>query len=194
MSFLSQPISIIPIQPQRTIGPIKMQVVVNETTGDVLTITKQPVQQGASITDHSYMEPTSFSSTALFQDNSLSIPQEISNFTTPSTGLAKIYASLQALQSSQTPFNIVTPKRTYNNMLMAALGQTTDKSTENCLAVHMTFQQVIIVSVSTTNVPRTNQRNAGKTGATQQGGQKSLIVQGLGVFNQLPFTSGQVQP
>lgn len=176
MSFLSQPITLIPIQPQRTIGSIQMQVVVTENTVDTLTITKQPVQQGASITDHSYLEPTVFSSTACFKDNSQSLIGEINSFTSPSTGLQKIYQTLLDLQASRTPFNIVTPKRIYSNMLMTGLSQTTDKTTENCLAVHMSFQQIIIVSVSAVVVPRINQKSPGKTGGTQKAGQKQSAL------------------
>ena len=183
MSFLSQPIQIFPIAPQRSIGggidgmaPILMQVVVDERTTDTLTITKQPVQQGATITDHSYLEPTIFNSTAYFKDNSLSLLGELNSFSSPSTGLEKIYASLLALQALRTAFTIVTPKRTYTSMLLASLSQTTDKLTENCLSVSMSFQQVIIVTVSTTNVPRTNQRNPGSTGATQSAGTKQSAL------------------
>lgn len=183
MSFLSQPIQIIPIQPQRSIGggipgmaPILMQVVVDERTTDTLTITKQPVQQGATITDHSYLEPTVFNSTAYFKDNSLSLLGELNSLFSPSTGLAKIYANLLALQALRTAFNIVTPKRIYTSMLLASLSQTTDKSTENCLSVSMSFQQIIIVTVSTTNVPRTSQSNPGSTGATQNAGTKQSAL------------------
>lgn len=183
MSFLSQPIQIIPIQPQRSIGggiagsaPILMQVVTDERTTDTLTITKQPVQQGASITDHSFAEPTVFSSTAYFKDNSLSLAGELNSFTSPNTGLAKIYSDLLALQALRTAFNIVTPKRIYTSMLLASLSQTTDKNTENCLSVSMSFQQVIIVSISTTNVPRINQKNPARTGATQSAGTKQSAL------------------
>lgn len=145
------------------IANIQVQVVVTENTTDTLSITKQPVQQGAVITDHSYMEPTVFSSTMYFKDN-LSI------------SLSKIYQNLLDLQSSRVPFDIVTPKRIYSNMLMTTLGMTTDKHTENCLSITMSFQQIIIVSVSTVNVPKTQQKSPGKTQATQKAGNKSLLV------------------
>jgi hypothetical protein len=183
MSFLTQPIQIIPIQPQRSIGggitgmaPINMQVVTDERTTDTLTITKQPVQQGASITDHSFLEPTVFSSTAYFKDNTSNGISLVPSFTGSFTGLAKIYATLLSLQALRTAFNIVTPKRIYSSMLLASLSQTTDKNTENCLSVSMSFQQVIIVTVSTTNVPRTHQSNAGRTGATQNAGTKQSAL------------------
>jgi hypothetical protein len=176
VSFLSQPITLIPTQPKRTIGPITMQVVIEERTTDTLTVTKQPVQQGASITDNAYLEPTVFTSTAYFKDNTFSINGVLNSFTSPQTGLAKLYQQLLDLQSSFTPFNIVTPKRVYQNMLMTTLTQTTDKNTENILAVTMSFQQVIIVSVSTAAVPRTSQSNPATTGATQNAGTKQSAL------------------
>ncbi len=163
MSFLSEPITLIPVKPVRKIGTISVNVVVSENTNDTLTITKQPVQQGASITDHAYKEPTVFSHTIYFRDNL-------------SLSLSKIYQNLLDLQVSRVPFDIITPKRIYHNMLMASLGQTTDKNTENCLAINASYQEIIIVPITTTTVPRTQQKNPGTTGATQNAGKKSALL------------------
>lgn len=162
MSFLSQPLQTLLIRPKRKIDSIAVQVVVSEQTTDTLTVTKQPVQQGASITDHAYMEPTVFAHSIYFQDNL-------------STSLSKIYQQLLALQASAEPFDIVTPKRIYKSMLMTTLSQTTDKLTENCLAIHASYQQVILVPILAAAVPRTLQKNPASTAATQSGGQKSAI-------------------
>lgn len=148
------------------IADIKVQVVVNESAVDTLTITKQPVQQGASITDHAFMEPTSFSHTIYFA---------AAGFTGGSS-LAQTYQQLLTLQLNAIPFDIVTPKRIYHNMLMASLAQTTDKLTENCLAIHATYQQVILVPVLATSVQRSNLKNAGSNAPTQSGGQKSVLL------------------
>lgn len=172
MSFLSEPISLIPIKPVRKIAEISVNVVLNENTRDDLTVTKQPVQQGASITDHAYKEPTVFTTSILFRDNL-------------TLSLSKIYDSLLVLQSSRIPFDIVTPKRIYHNMLITSLAQTTDKNTENCLAITASFQEIIIVKVSTTQVPRTKQKGAGTTGKTENAGKKSALVslkEGIGGF------------
>lgn len=175
MSFLSEPITLQSLfGKNRKIGPITVNVVVNESTNDTLTITKQPVQQGASITDHAFKEPTGFSTTILFRDNL-------------TKSLSKIYQELLDLQESRAPFDIITPKRIYRNMLMATLGQTTDKSTENCLSITASFQEIIIVSVVTTQVPRLRQRNAAVTGATQNAGKKSALLslkEGVGALFQ----------
>lgn len=173
MSFLSEPITLQSLfGPKRKIGPINVQVPINENTTDILTITKQPVQQGAAITDHSYKEPTIFSMTALFKDNSL-ISGLLNTFS--GNGLSKIYKELLDLQNSRVPFDVVTPKRIYKNVLFATLSQTTDKATENCLSISAGFQEVIIVGVSTVQLIRANLRNPGSNGATENAGKKSAL-------------------
>lgn len=173
MSFLSQPLQNILLKPKRMIDTIEVQVVINENTNDTLTITKQPVQQGASITDHAYLEPTVFSTTIYFQANQGNL--EFGNPFSSVNPLATIYQKLLDLQASRVPFDIVTPKRIYRSMLLATLSQVTDKNTENCLAITASFQQIVIVNVVTVQVSRSKQRNPGKTGATQPAGNKSGI-------------------
>lgn len=165
MSFLIQPITIQSIfRKERSFGPITVQVVIQENANDVLTITKQPVQQGASITDHAFKEPTVFSASLWFRDNI-------------SVSLSKIYQDLLDLQVLREPFDIITPKRIYRNMLLASISMTTDQKTENVLAVNLSFQQIILVSVTTSQVPaRSKQRNPGATGQTQNAGRKSGLV------------------
>lgn len=189
MSFLSVPLTIGALFDKgRKIGDINVNVVVNESTNDTLTITKQPVQQGASITDHAYKEPTTFSTT-IYLNNNQTNPiggaiALIGSLFSPNP-LSAIYQKLIDLQNSRIPFDIVTPKRIYHSMLISSLGMTTDKNTENCLAINATFQEVIIVKVSTTQVPRIRQRNAGATGKTENAGKKSALVslkQGLGAL------------
>lgn len=175
MSFLDQPLVQILLKPKRMIGNIAVQVVLSETANDTLTITKQPVQQGASITDHAYKEPTTFNTTIYFKDN-LTLGQAFSTLGGSSTGgLARLYQDLIVLQISRVPFDIVTPKRIYKDMLLASISQTTDKNTENCLAVSLSCQQVIIVQVSAVTTPRKAQKNPGRTGATQPSGPKSAL-------------------
>lgn len=163
MSFLSQPLTLFSIRPERKFEQVSGFVTINENTTDTLEITKQPVQRGATISDHAFKKPTAFSAQYLFKDNL-------------AASLSDIYQYLLDLQSSRIPFDIITPKRVYKNMLLQTLGQTTDKRTEDCLAINASFEQVIIVNVSTTQVPRTQQKTPAKTGATEAAGKKSAIL------------------
>ena len=174
MSFLSQPISLVSIfGAGRKIGTISVDAVINEETNDTLTITKQPVQQGASITDHSYLEPTAFSMTIL-QQVSNPVTQLLGTFAgAGNSGLAQVYQDFLKLQATSKPFIIATPKRIYNNMLMTTIRQVTDKRTENILSLNISFQQVIIVTVGTFSVSASAQTSPQKTQPVQSTGQNT---------------------
>lgn len=172
MSFLSQPVTLQSVfGKNRMIDTIQVQCILTEATNDTLTITKQPIQQGASITDHAYKEPTVLSMAIHQQETDLFGGSVVNTFS--GNGLSKIYQQFLTLQSSLTPFTVITPKRIYDSMLMSTLSVTTDKTTENILAINVSFQQIIIVLVTTALVPRARQKNAGATGATQSAGKKS---------------------
>lgn len=179
MSFLSQPISLFSIKPKRQFADITGFVTISDSTTDTLEITQQPVQQGATITDHAFKKPTGFSMQMLLSDNM------DFGFDT----LSEVYQSLLDLQISRVPFDIITPKRVYKNMLLQNLGQTTDKKTESVLAINAAFQEVIIVKVSTTTVPRAAQKTPAVTGATENAGKKSALLtakQGVGALFHTP--------
>lgn len=165
MSFLSQPVSIFQnlFGVKRQIGNFKAFITTSEETSDRLTITKQPVQQGAMITDHAFKEPTQFSCQIFFAAN---------------TGLSlrQTYQDLLDLQNSRVPFEIVTPKRVYTSMLIATLSSTTDKTTENCLAIRLACEEIIVVKVNTVVVPRSSQKNPGATGKTEKSREKKSFI------------------
>lgn len=165
MSFLSQPITLQSLFGQdRTFGEIEVDVVINENTTDILTITKQPVQKGAAITDHAFKEPTVLSMRIRFNDNL-------------TRSLSKLYQTLLDLQFPPVPIDVVTPKRIYRDMLISSLGLITDKSTENVLAIDIGFQQVILVDIAATQaIPLKQQRFPGKTASTVNTGKKSALL------------------
>jgi len=149
------------IIPRRSIGPFNATVTLEEIASDDLEITQHPVQQGAMITDHAYLKPATVSIKIMF--NAADAP------------LAETYAKLRQLQASREPFDVVTGKRAYKNMLFKSLGQTNDAQTENVLSISAELQEIFIVQVETTTVPpRKQQANPGKTGATKNAGKKSV--------------------
>ncbi len=172
MSFLSQPVSITQtlFGKKRQIADLTGYVTTIEETSDNLTITKQPVQQGAMISDHAFKEPTVFTCSVLFN--------EVNSSLIPFAGktLKEIYKSLLDLQSSRIPFEVITPKRVYSSMLISSLSQTTDKNTENCLAIKFSFSEVIRVSIGTVAVPKSAQKRPKQTQKTEPAGKKSMLV------------------
>ena len=148
------------VVPKRAIGPFNATVTIEEIANDDLEITQHPVQQGAAITDHAYMKPATVMVKFMYDDSE--------------APLAETYEKLRQLQASREPFDVVTGKRSYKNMLLKSLGQTNDANTENILSISAELQETFIVQVETTAVPpRKRQANPGKTGATENVGQKS---------------------
>ena len=149
------------IIPKRLIGPFSASVTLEEIASDELEITQHPVQQGATITDHAYLKPAVVHVKIVFNDDD--------------APLAETYAKLLQLQASREPFDVVTGKRAYKNMLFKSMGQTNDAQTENILSIRAELQEIFIVQIKTTTTipPRKRQANPGKTGATENAGQKS---------------------
>lgn len=173
MSFLTPIMSF--LSPKtRSIQDITGFITITESTTDSLEITQQPVQQGAMISDHAFSKPTAFSAQIQFSPAGI-----LSGLSGGLAGnLAPVYKKLLDLQKLLVPFTIVTPKRIYKNMLFATLSETTDKKTENVLAISAAFTQVVIVSVSTVVVPRSQLKKPGSNGGTQQAGKKSALLTG----------------
>ncbi len=147
------------IAPVRSIGPFTAYVTVEEVASDDLEITQHPVQQGASIADHAYVKPATV--TIKFVMNADAMP------------LPELYEKLLKLQSSREPFDVITGKRQYKNMLLKSIAQTTDRQTEHVLSITAQLQEVRIVAVEVTSVPARHKHKApGKTGATQNAGTK----------------------
>lgn len=147
------------IVPRRAIGPFNATITVEEVATDDLEITQHPVQQGAAITDHAYLKPSSVAIKVVFND--------------ADAPLAETYKKMRDLQASREPFDVVTGKRSYKNMLFKSLGQTNDLRTENVLSINATLQEIFITAIEVVSVPeRKKQKKPGKTGATDNAGQK----------------------
>lgn len=171
MSIISPILSFFGIGPSRSFAGISGYVTLTENTTDALEITQQPVQQGAAISDHAFKKPVNLSIQIKFAASGLGAIL--------GSNLQQTYAKLLQLQVPQanaqgnyvlSPFTVVTPKRSYPNMLLATIGLVTDKTTENALAITCSFQEVLIVNVSTALVNPSQLKNPGSNQGTQNTG------------------------
>jgi len=128
------------------------------------TVTQHPVQSGASISDHAYMEPDEVSVEIGMTDTAASVSGGASHS-------VNAYAQLRAIMELREPFTLVTRLRTYRNMLITSISAPDDYRTMNALRASIVFQQVNVVSVSTVTVQEmvtgskttTNKTSASKT-------------------------------
>lgn len=129
-----------------------------------ITKTKHPVQTGASISDHAYIEPASLILDVGMSDamDSFFIP---STWTGAPSKSVSTYQTLLALQFSRIPLSVTTKLRTYTNMLITnPLAEETVKTVAG-LRVRVEFEQIFMAQ--TVIVP--NSARLQDTGATNLG-------------------------
>lgn len=152
----------------RSIGGFIADVTVAEIADDELEITDIPVESGAAITDHAYKRPARLIIRAGWSDSSA---QAGGNPVYDQ----QVYRAFLQLQASLDPFQVITGKRIYNNMLARRVSQTTDEATENALMMTVECREIILVTTSTVTVPPAAQmKNPAATAPTNPVGQQPL--------------------
>lgn len=163
---------------RRSIGGIIPDVTIEEHHTDSLTITDHPVEQGAAITDHAFKNPAEVTMYVAWSNASLLLSSVVggSIFSGRLNDVTDLYGKLLTLQESRVPFDLVTGKRTYNNMLIKQIANTTDKDSENALFLSIHMRQVIIVETSTVFLaPTENQATPADTGPVENTGTQQPI-------------------
>ncbi len=167
------------IIPKR-LGSIRIGVMISETHVDNLQITEHPVERGAPISDHAYKQAVEVTVkcgwsnadyAALF--GSPVVQFDKFGSTTQSEYIDAIYSQLLALQASRVPFDAVTSRRRYANVLLKSLNLTHDASTGAALMLTATLHQIRIVQTQATRLPpRTDQADPSRTAETRNAGSK----------------------
>lgn len=164
------------VRPKRNIGSFIANVTIEEQHQDDIQITDHPVEVGASITDHAFRKPSSLvikagwsnspSASNILQsaanavtgtiNGAVGLANQVSSalggpsFSSVTGNQAKsikdIYADMLKLQASRTLLNVVTGKRSYKNMLIESVSETTNADTENALILTIKLREVILVS------------------------------------------------
>lgn len=177
-------LSVIFRQQTRKIGILVPSVVVSEKHSDTLEITEHPVEKPTTgsnagyIADHAFKRPSEVTMECGFAGGG-----SLLDFVdTSSIGLGlgmspkETYQQLLDLQASRVPFDVVTGKRTYNNMLVRAIEVKTDKTTENVLSCTLTLREVIMSETFSVKVAdKSDMQEGASTSAVQNTGTKSTI-------------------
>lgn len=162
----------------RSIGGIIPGVTLEETTVDKLTVTKHPVERGASVSDHSYKEPTTVTMRVGWS-NSSSLTRSIvsgSLFSGSLKSANDMYQDMLDLQVSGKRFDLVTGKRTFTDMLLLQVQQVTTTETENSVVLELEMQQQIVVSTTTVALLSADtQADPAATGPVQNTGTKQAV-------------------
>src|SRR5260364_458704 len=128
MNLIDDALQSVLIRARRSIGEIVRNVVIEEGHRDALPITEHPVEQGAAIADHAYVRPAEVGMRCGFGPGNAFSRME-------SSDPAWMCQQLRALQASRQPFDVITGKRAYRNMLIPQLTVTTAPESEHALMV-----------------------------------------------------------
>jgi len=167
----------------KTLGTIRIGVTVEELYSDELQITEHPVEQGAQITDHAFKRQPDVVlkcgwSNADYSALLGSSVVQFDNFgsTTQSGYIDAVYSKLLDLQQSRVPFDAVTSRRKYSNVLLQGLRVVHDAKTSGALMLTATLRQIRIVQTKATTLPpRDNQADPSRTAETQNTGSKQAV-------------------
>ncbi len=160
----------------RHIGFIVPHVVVSEKHVDTLEVASHPVQTGANISDHAWVKPGEVTMTCGFAGGGSLLDMVETSALGVSVGLSpeEMYEELLTLQRICEPFEVVTSKRTYSNMLLKQVDVTTDKQNKNNLMCTLTMVQVLLSDTENiTFAEKSTMKQGVSTAAVQNGGTKT---------------------
>jgi hypothetical protein len=111
-----------------------------------MVVTENPVQTGASLTDHSFMLPAKVTAEVLMSDAMQSFT--LGQFTSGESRSASAYEVLQMLQKSRQPLQVATRIAQYSNMLITNLNPVETHETRFGLKCRVTFTQILTATVT----------------------------------------------
>ena len=175
-------------QQSRKIGLIIPDVVISEKHSDVLEITEHPTELGASVPDHAFKKPSELAMDVGFSGGGSLLDLLDTSSVGLSVGLSpkETYQQLLDLQASRVPFDVVTGKRIYSNMLIRVLDVTTDRTSENVLMASLTLREINISQTQTVSVANKSDMKEGvSTSPLQNTGTKSVKTANESVLSKL---------
>lgn len=111
-----------------------------------LVITKHPVQNGASIVDHAYLQPSRLVLEVGFSDSMDSYtPGQYTNAGAKSVSAYQTFLNLQALR---VPLTVNTRLKQYQNMELVGVRAADTNQTAHALKMLLSFEQIIVGTVT----------------------------------------------
>ena len=163
------------IRTKKSIGGIELDAVISESHTSEVRVTRNPIELGADITDHSVVEPKRIQIIAQVSDTPLgvaAIGQIIDNITglfgsSTSENVTRSNAAYNAmiqLQESREPVDIQTKLKLYRNMIITNVSVTQDKDTSRIVLMNISAEEVRIVQ---TKIVKLNSSQLSGSAVTQ---------------------------
>lgn len=115
-----------------------------------LSITEHPVETGANITDHAFLEPAEVVMEIGMSDAAKSIVS--GQFSGKQSRSVTAFQLLKELQQQRIPLQITTRLGTYKNMLVETISAPDDYKTLYGLNATVTFREILIATTKTVKI------------------------------------------
>jgi hypothetical protein len=132
-------------------GVIFPDAVMEERHDDDSVITDNPVETGSVINDHAYDLPQDLEIVAVWD----SVKQASGQV----GFLETMYQKVLDIKQAKILLNVVTGKRSYQNLLLKGISEITDKDSENVLMLRLSFKQVLLTYTTTVSVSSAAQQS-----------------------------------
>ncbi len=155
----------------RNIGGLTFDATFEETHTADLEVTDNPIETGASVTDHSFLKPFKVRICAGVSNSQLKPGTDEYGF--GNERIRNAYEALLDLQATREPFDVQTGLKLYSNMICTSIVVPQDKESANAIIFTAELREVIIVYTATvTYPPRAAGKTANQAGKTKDKGEK----------------------
>ncbi len=142
-------------QQKISVGGLTFDAVLKTSHASKVTTTSHPIESGANITDHTFVDPAEVTIEIGMTDcNGVGVSDDM-------------FKSLQSLQNSRRPMTILTRFKKYTNMLIISMSVPDDYTTMNALKAVLMCREILIVGAATVKVAASGQGQ--KSGSTNSG-------------------------
>lgn len=132
------------------VGGLFFDAVLSVSTEHTAVVTAHPVQTGANISDHMYLEPVKITMEIGMSDAMASMVE--GQWTGAYTKSISAYRKLCELQAARIPFTVLTRLNQYENMVIESISVDDSRDTYFGLRASVSLQQIIMASVATEKV------------------------------------------
>lgn len=126
--------------------PFFFDAVFSTTHEANVTVTTQPVEIGANIADHAYLEPDTVT---------MEIGASDASEGAESNHSVNAYTMLRTVMEEREPISLYTRLKSYTNMMVVSISVTDDYTTSTALRASIMLQKILIVNVATVKVQQT---------------------------------------
>ena len=157
------------------------------------TITEHPVETGASISDHSYVNPAALELQIGMSDAAKSVADGQFVSSTTQSRSVTAFLVLEELMKKRLPLQVVTRLKVYKNMLITEINVPDDFLTAYGLKATITFREVLVAVVRTVKISsRPQTTNSTPKGVVEPIAPNKSILKSIGEELYKSFKGGAI--